>query len=1151
MAETKNSMSSLLAQFLRLQKNSLEMMSKVSEATTSSRDTIDVNMVDENGQEKVIQIPSFGFIKSELNRLEENQKQLAGLGDNTATLRMPDGSHKKIFESSILRDPAQIGSLQVPGEFKIKNNWFFESFLNPLLFVTFDVTGMVSRDMEKAVVKRVIVNAQSDEDKEFFDNNIKGRNDIEYKELFSMLNSAGIGFFIDEENVELPLGVMRYRGTFDVIRVFDEETTQIIDNKQITIKKRKYKLNKISYTDTFAGVDDSRSLNINDILITVGGSRYKVESVDLSDNTVIIKRISGHESITMGVDVLSILADPYSSKEIQVNVGFDERQVIFLKPIDPDFNVAGSLWSPGTGFWTNELNIKTPDGNTSFENFYKSQVVDFGLQFINSAKERSIPSVYGETPEAPSLDDNNFKVTRINDHKKDTKEIDSVKKQLQNKAQLENNITQLEEAINNKKNEINNAAQRTPAEKRKLKSDLESLAKEKSSKVNLYSSVVKELATKAKDNPLLGTSAKFRVRGFWPMPLPKVSDKTLPQEVIQFIVSYRYLRKDGNSVGTQSLEYADSDGTTKRGNFTNWNEYKTELRRRRFDENTGFYVWDIEDTEDPEVNNINQLDISISSGEKVELRIKSISEAGWPLNPLVSDWSDTIVIDFPEELELEDQTGMLLSEAAAEENRVKFQEDLNARGLDIHLLNSFTSGDKYYSHSAEDVASGFFTDNGLVINMFEKLKSIDTELQRLKQLIEKAKGTLSVYLIDDTGNVMKINPNSTTKIFAGFYKDLIKTGSGTSTTFDHGKVISKSYTLRIENSAATALELASYLPGGIGELAASTLADNTDFNNNRIYGRIPLSLSGINNVKTTSLSQDAPFQSAQVKSQWLYLRRKNVGLDANLYDTNSPYTPSGTPTNSYTTHINGWHVLPILPAAGTQHIDIWSGTPAGSGNGWLSEFCIHKEHPNANGLWNNGEWNKTGIDNNLTQNYLKFVHAEHFYRDVTDSEGRLQLGYAPFEPVTSAMTSPNYKNYPAKLGFHKNDEFLVGRYTCGAYLFMSPVDYSGISVDGNNELAKKTLEFGEDRGINIPIIFQFRCSDKIGKIGGHRASGDISNISYTKTIGLDIQVRGESTFSFDVEVSCKYEQDSLASPVFIPNSTLDRLDVMRKRLGSK
>jgi hypothetical protein len=66
MAGTKNSISSLLAQFLRLQKNSLEIINKLSNATTSKQDTVNVEFLDDNNVTSIIPIPSWGYIINEI-----------------------------------------------------------------------------------------------------------------------------------------------------------------------------------------------------------------------------------------------------------------------------------------------------------------------------------------------------------------------------------------------------------------------------------------------------------------------------------------------------------------------------------------------------------------------------------------------------------------------------------------------------------------------------------------------------------------------------------------------------------------------------------------------------------------------------------------------------------------------------------------------------------------------------------------------------------------------------------------------------------------------------------------------------------------------------------------------------------------------------
>lgn len=1157
MAGTKNSISSTLEQFLILQKNSLEIISKLQEVATTSAENVTFNITQDDGTIKQSAVPSLGFYKSEINRVENTVHALAGLGDTNAVIRMPDGTTKKIFEASVLRDPARISTLQVPKNFKIKNNWFFESFLNPLLYVSYDVAGQVPADMEKAVMKRVIVYADTDEKKDWFDSNYKGRNDVSHDQFLIDLDVNNAQYFLDEDIVNLPLSVIRYTGGFDVMQITDENTDVQSNGVTITVKKRKYKLNKLTYTDVLSGTSNTKTLEKGNMLITADGSKYEVESVDAGRRQVVLKRISGSQAITIGVDVMTIYSETFASKEIQINVGFDEREVVFLKPVEPKFNVAASTWSPGTAIWTNELTIQTPTGSDTLENFYKTQVVDFGMQFMNAAKENTVPSLLGETPNTPTLDVNNFKVISVNSHKKDNKENDEINNKLAQKVALENEIKQLDEAIDEKKNDLNNnSTTKSDAEKRKIKADLQSLAREKISKVNLYSSVVKELSAKAKSNPTVAGANKYRVRGFWPIPEPVVSDSTNPQEVIQFRIAYRYIKKDGNAPQTAQMEFKDNDGVGKTGFFSNWNEQKTEIRKKFFNEDTGFYEWATEDVSDADAVNINQLDLAISKGEQVQIRIKSISEAGWPTNPLESAWSDITTIDFPDDLQIADETQSILGETAAEETRVKFQEELSAQGLDLHLLSAFTSGDRYYAHQATDITSGFFTAEGKVIDMYEKIKSIDTELKTLRQLIETAKGFLSIFLIDSDGNVTNIGANSTTQLFAGYYKELITTGSGTSVVLEHGKIVTKSYILRIENGAATALELASYMPGGTAtKVDNSATSTNNDYANNRKYDLVPLTLTNAGAGSYNSLQQVAPFQSAQVKSLWLYSRERSVGLEDDLYALTT-VAPNDTVSQGVTAYVpsinpvNGCFLFPTDPTLTGGNPDIWNGTAPGTGGGTLSEFSIHKDHPDLTGAYT-ADLFEPNVNADLTFNYPKFMHSDFFWKDSTLPDGKKQLQHIiPNQVPAPSPAATDATHYPAKLGFYANDEYLVGKYTCGAYLYLAPLDYASIAVDGSTELAKKLLEFGEEKAVNIPLVFQFRASDKLSNVGGYRNAGNISNITYIKKIGIDIQARNESLFSFDIEVSCKYEQDSLTRPIYVPNVALDRLNAIRNQASS-
>jgi hypothetical protein len=118
--------------------------------------------------------------------------------------------------------------------------------------------------------------------------------------------------------------------------------------------------------------------------------------------------------------------------------------------------------------------------------------------------------------------------------------------------------------------------------------------------------------------------------------------------------------------------------------------------------------------------------------------------------------------------------------------------------------------------------------------------------------------------------------------------------------------------------------------------------------------------------------------------------------------------------------------------------------------------------------------------------------------------------------------------YPIKSGFVPNDEYLVGRYTCGAYLTLAPTSHETISVDGLSPAGSyKNLEYGADNAIKIPLTFQFRAADKLGYVGGWRADtpDGLKNIKYTKKLGIDIYTK-DSVFSFDVKVSGQFQKET-------------------------
>lgn len=1221
MSKTKNSFSSILAQFSRAQIQTLELLNGITQAVGTSKETITLEFPTLEGGIVTYTIPSFGFMENQIERLNNTVEKLMGLDTTDANIRLADGSYKKIIQSRLLKSPKRITNLEAPKKFSYRNNWFFEDFLSPALYVPIDVSRYVQPDSDKILVKRVILNTETEDEKEFFAQELDGRNDVSYQNLLVSLQNNGITFFVDDDVHDLPLSVLRYEGTFDVYRHEDVEIQDSNGNPQ---KRRKYFLNKLTYSDVLLNITDSVDLKVGDKL-AVGESLYKVEFINTSENSIIVKNYSGVESITIGADILRIQSEKFSSKQAKIGVGFDERQVIFLKAVDPNFNVVSSDWSDGIAFYSNTLELDTPSGTQTLERFYKTEVSDFGQQFISAAKDKTIAAVYGEIPNAPLLNVDDFQVVRINDHKLDSEVIESINEKAQEKVRLKSEIKEIDAEINKKKEELTTRKFISDAERRGVKNEQDSLIREKTAKANLYASIIQELAVLSQDVPSVLDKPKFRIRGFFEVPLPINNEKTGPQNVVQFITEYRYVRIDGSATESKQFEFIDSEGQILRGTYSNWNVIKSDTRKKIYNPETGLYEWANEDIENPDATNINQVDIAISKGERVEIRVRSVSEAGYPINPIISDYSTTITIQFPEELLTEDEATIAIEQAVDESSRVAFQQELDSRGLDLHLSRAFELGERYIAHDAEQIASGFFTPEGNTITMFEKIKELQTEIEFLRAKVEEIKGELKLTIIDDDGNRIIINNGDDVSLFAGYYKDFV---DSLPVGERKGAIITKRYRMLLENAQSTPLELISRLPGGLNERIPSTVdtsgeapnqfgtnlgwineaispADK-DYNLSRRYDLVPVGNNSIDASETTNSSKISSnfHQSQQLPSQFIYARFTDVGLKSNTGDLYYDATGGKTQDRFGTYVPNQRSVFPIETVSNPVSSSfIWDRTytlTTPNGNGTLTSFCVHKDHPVLNDglatsyldLQNPEVILKGYIEDDVygnipitdsTEAVSEFRHSlginvdnlptyviggnlnriktlkykQLNYRNNWKEFGEagwnsligdVELTAYPFTLDSTIYNTELVNEYilPDKLGFTDNDRYLVGKDTCGSYLYMAPTTVDQLLVDGTDVRASKFVQTGDGNGIEVPIFFQFRMTDYFGEsglgtgiIGGFDPEAAVQitvdtkkvNLTYERKVGLDIYVRGESPFSFDVSLSAKYRRESLGQKV--------------------
>ena len=923
-SKVKNSFSTFLDQAVILTNNSMEVLDKINEAVTSNEDSVTLTITSPENPESSItyQIPSFGSLKNSIDRLEATLATMSNVSGTTgSTLRLSDGSYRKIITSKVPSEAPTITKVNNITNFEFKSNWFFEDMLNPMLYVTWDFTNQIPEDTERVMIQRYILECDTIKKIKVFNKFFNGRNDIKYKDFLYTLVENNIRYTLDDEIKDLPPRSKRYSGNFSVI------SGDMENNPTDTGKSMRYKLLNLHYTDNRADIENTRILSVGDVVEVNSNpvtTRYKVTYVDVSSNKVGLKCIEGMEPVRVGSNTLRISATQDSEIKADIPIGFDERQVIFVKPIDPDSNMPAASWSRGVGFYSNELTYIDGSGNNkTLQSFYQKNVVDFG-QILLSYGEDYYPTIReGIKPNPPTLNysdgEGDFRIVQINSQLTEGTDAASFRELVASKASIVSSIDNNYKEIEKQKTLIQTTNFVDATEKKNAQDKLASLIEEQEQLNSNYTSIINTIKSKYTDGE--NATPKYRIRGFWDIPEEKISPSSGVQRIIKFKIRYRYLNKNGVANKEEEFEY-DSNGITLKGRFSNWNEIETKLRPRV--KVNGTWTWEYIDTNNAETVNINQLDIPIQKGEIVEIQIKSVCEAGFPANPLESDWSEPIRVAFSDFAELEaDDVSELIKQNNADAAAQNMSQSFKV--MNSHISSSFYANENYFAHTSQTITSGFLTDEQKPITLYDKLQDLQNQIIQIMEQINYTAGNLVVTLCtSDASNTKQytLTEKGVTYINAGNYSTEVNLINGSTKSLSkasqkNGTIITKTFYLDITTDVQSGLYLLSKLSGNRNSMVPSTVSkkssidasgnfdgvsnyydiyDNvlnistTSSNYYKTKGRydlVPINLTGANDlVDYTKVCPDR-YQSAQCKGQFVYSRFRDVSDTFDMYANTS------------------------------------------------------------------------------------------------------------------------------------------------------------------------------------------------------------------------------------------------------------------------
>ena len=694
MGDKVNSFTETVNQLVEQTNIALAFSAGTSESLTTQEDTVNmtVEMFDPvTGDPSLVTyaIPSYNTM---INKVNNAVLSVDTFVSGQGKVLLNDGTYREVLTIPVPVSPEQITDVSPPTQFKAKNNWFFEDMMFPQLTVSFNLKDKIDDRSDRVTVRRVIFDNSDDTETQWFLDNIVGV-ERSFFETITFLDENNKKYWQDDQIHDLPLYSEPYTGYF-----------LIVDKRTISAKEWYY-LDTLNYgipSDT--PVVKNLELAVGNFL-RYNNTIYKVAQIEVTEKRVQLTAMTGfdHPSINFSFEIYSA---PFSSKIAEIPVGYDECDIIFLKGVNDDYNILADEWSDGITFYTNSLILE--DNVLTLDQYYNDYVSDFGKQLEGQAKEKFIPAFFGVAPDPPTLQASAFQVKQINTQLNaalDTDEVKNTQTQIESTKTL---IDSLKNTIAQQKAELVTVTD--TAQRDDLNSKISTNTNNLSKRTIEYQSLVRSLSTLAYESDVVNATPKYRVRGFYDIPQAK-SRTALerPQQIIQFEISYRYLKLDNTGSDLQSYTNIDSStGQIKRGVFSDWIQPVSPIKERVYDSSINQYVWVQPNIADGDVVNINQIDIPIRKGEKVEFKVRSISEAGWPNNPMKSIWSDSIIMNFPANLSGSDQTTNILLDSISEENNIKLEETLAASGMVTHIADSIpnpNAGDgTYFKHQAVNLA---------------------------------------------------------------------------------------------------------------------------------------------------------------------------------------------------------------------------------------------------------------------------------------------------------------------------------------------------------------------------------------------------------------------------------------------------------------
>ena len=1105
-----------------LMENCVKILGAINQSLNTSSKSVMTNITNSDGENIIVKIPSFLYLDNRLEQLETNFTNLFNIPESgDAWFNNSSEIYKlQLVKSNTAPLIPEINKSSLSKAY-FKDNNLLRDLVTPKTYIRMNIDN-IPNNIHDIYMRKYIIHSSI-----LWDNVSTKTQASDWDEIiYSYLN--GIDYEIYESKLSMPIKSDLFDSQFKILNV--EYVTEKYDNN--TEKELiKVKVDTLKYYN----IEDKSieyKLAIGDFLCL--GNEYAVYSIknieteintknlndenynsDSNNYTLTLEEYIGHVQLFTYYENNQMILKLYNLNYDQyhyIDIPLEENEHIGVA-ICTIYNNVRSTYSEVIPLDLSTIMMYDNDGNVIKENnipisyidYYKKYCKNIG-DMIQGFTDISYPQLSNftttELNELVSSDsiiqtyvtntlykDDNLvlNVERINKHLIDDKSSEEIIRYHESKLQLQSELKSIQDNIDKVYNQLvsTDFSQEISVSQESLKSQLQGYYDEKIQLQNNISTLVDNINL-LKGNTTSMEASKFRIRG-----VTEVFDKFDNNSESQ-IISYLHntYNKDLDIIGID-VEYKyksiNKDTTSTSVNndtiFTDWNKMQSIEKERYISfngENNKYDIKYISYNSNTNIIKWNQIDIPITDGEDVVIRIRYKYSVGQPFINIYSPWSDEITITFPASLSESNELPDIIATNEIDTLYAKFNKTLVNDGYMSHINDKIIDNSQEFYHMPEHIYSGFNTSENKLISLKDKLISINNDLDEYKTLLkEQIDSKYKVYLEYDN-NTIELHPNIKNKITIN---DSLNTSLNT--------FVKKTFNIIIKNEGDAPVYLYSIF-GGDHNIK---LIEYDKSNYNSIiedYERVPL-LVGQTNIKKDNIYY-------QTLGQYIYFRQNNIYNSEDYYLVSSDQIKSDTDKikngsneliflNSLNDYLGVNNKQALLPYKDhnnifTKEYIIFGQLTKNNNNEFNVDYTYNKTTTTNNDYVLPLYYYAQAINNNSIENNCFALKYEHLVVNTKTQKGTSLTQLINISEINNISTNDNTNQINLN----------------GAFLIPELLSQQQILCDTNNDrLEKQSYTLNVGKSLTIPVLFEYYLDSQ------HNVITNESNTYIIKTLSFDLR----------------------------------------------